>query len=121
MSETKRVVGAASGALGLGAFAAMFATCCVAPWAVSLLGVSGAIALARLAVLQPYLLIAAGILLGAAFFWVYRPAPTCADGTCATASRRRLRAIVWIAAIVVAGLATASLMPTLFALKGEMP
>jgi cytochrome c biogenesis protein CcdA len=114
MSENKRVIGAASGALGLGAFAAALGTCCIAPWAVSVLGVSGAVALARLAVLQPYALIVAGVLLGVAFFWAYRPAPVCADGTCATTSKRRLRWTVWIATVVVAILAVSALMPTLF-------
>ncbi|HEY6940086.1 mercuric transporter MerT family protein [Dokdonella sp.] len=114
MSDNKRVIGAASGALGLGAFAAALGTCCIAPWAVSLLGVSGAVALARLAVLQPYALIAAGILLAVAFVWAYRPARACADGTCVTASKRRLRWTVWIAAAIVAVLAVSALMPTLF-------
>lgn len=114
MSDNKRVIGAAGGALGLGAFAAALGTCCIAPWAVSVLGVSGAVALARLAVLQPYALIAAGILLGVAFVWAYRPAPACADGTCVTTSKRRLRWTVWMAAAVVAVLAVSALMPTLF-------
>ena len=54
MSDNRRVAGAAGGALGLGAIAALFGTCCVAPWTVGLLGVGGAVALARLSFLQPY-------------------------------------------------------------------
>ena len=47
MSEKTRVIGSAGGALGLGAFAAAIGACCGLPWAVALLGVSGAVALAR--------------------------------------------------------------------------
>jgi hypothetical protein len=114
MNENKRVIGAASGALGLGAIAAALGTCCVAPWAVGVLGVTGAIALARMAVLQPYLLVAAGISIIAAFIWAYRSRPICVDGVCATKSKRRLRWFVWIAALIVVGLAIVVLCPTLF-------
>lgn len=114
MSTDKQTIRLAAGALGFGALAAALGTCCVAPWAVGLVGVSGAVTLARFARVQPYLLIAAAVLLAVAFFWAYRPAPACADGTCVTASRRKLRWIVWIAALIVAGLAFVALMPWLF-------
>jgi membrane protease YdiL (CAAX protease family) len=109
MSEKTRVIGTASGALGLGAFAAAIGACCGIPWAVALLGVSGAVALARLSFLLPYALLGAGALLAVAFWWVYRPAAVCADGTCNPASRRPLRWIVWAAAVFVVGLATVAL------------
>ena len=109
MSEKTRVIGTASGALGLGAFAAAIGACCGIPWAVALLGVSGAVALARLSFLLPYALLGAGALLVVAFWWVYRPAAVCADGTCNPASRRPLRWIVWAAAVFVVGLATVAL------------
>ena len=48
LSEKGRVIGTAGAALGLGAFAAAVGACCALPWAVALLGVSGAVALARL-------------------------------------------------------------------------
>jgi hypothetical protein len=59
MVEKVKVFGAAGGAVGLGGFAALLGLCCSVPWAVALLGVSGAIALARLAFLLPYSLAAA--------------------------------------------------------------
>jgi hypothetical protein len=108
MSDNRRVAGAAGGALGLGAFAALFGTCCVAPWTVGLLGVSGAVALARLSFLQPYLIVGTLGLLGAAFWWAYRPQPACADGACETTSRRRLRWIVWLACALICVLAAMS-------------
>ena len=78
MAGKPQVIAAASGALGLGAFAAAVGGCCGAPWAVALLGVTGAVGLARLAFLLPYALIGAALLLGVAFWSAYRPAPACA-------------------------------------------
>ena len=108
-SERTRVVGSAGGALGLGAFAAAIGACCGLPWAVALLGVSGAVALARLAFLLPYAIVGAGALLGIAFWWAYRPVTACADGTCNPRSRRRLRWIVWTTAVLVVALAAVAL------------
>jgi hypothetical protein len=109
MSEKTRVIGTAGGALGLGAFAAAIGACCGLPWAVALLGVSGAVALARLSFLLPYALLGAGALLAVAFWWAYRPAAICAVGTCNPVSRRPLRWMVWAAAVFVVGLATVAL------------
>ena len=80
--------------------------------AVTVLGVSGAITLARLAKVQPYLLIVAATLLAMAFYWAYRPQPACADGTCAPTQRQRQRWVVWTAALAFAALAWLSLFPT---------
>jgi hypothetical protein len=112
MSERKRMFGVAGGAVGLSGLAAALGTCCVAPWAVTVLGVSGAITLARLARIQPYLLIVAAVLLALAFYWAYRPQPACADGTCAPTQRQRQRWVVWTAALAFAALAWLSLFPT---------
>ena len=109
MDERTRVVGTAGGALGLGAFAAAVGACCGVPWAVALLGVSGAVALARLSFLLPFALIGAGALLAIAFWWAYRPLADCADATCSPAGRRALRWMVWVAAVLVVGLATVAL------------
>jgi cytochrome c biogenesis protein CcdA len=111
MSKKKPILGAAGGALGLGGVAAFLGTCCVAPWAVALLGVSGAVTLARFARYQPYVLGVAAVLLGLAFFWAYRPDPGCVDGSCEATSRRRLRWTVWITAILLALLAALSIWP----------
>jgi hypothetical protein len=107
--EKTRVIGTAGGALGLGVFAAAVGACCGLPWAVTLLGVSGAVALARLSFLLPYALIGAGGLLVVAFWWAYRPPVVCADGTCDTSGRHPLRWIVWTATLLVLGLAAVAL------------
>jgi hypothetical protein len=104
MGERTRVIGTAGGALGLGAFAAAIGACCGLPWAVALVGVGGAVALARLSFLLPYALFGAAALLAVAFWWAYRPIPACADGTCNPINRRLLRWIVWAAAVLVVGL-----------------
>jgi hypothetical protein len=104
MSERTRVIGTAGGALGLGAFAAAIGACCGFPWAVALLGVGGAVALARLSFLLPCALLGAGALLAVAFWWAYRPLPVCTDGPCNSVNRRPLRWIVWAAAVLVVGL-----------------
>jgi len=109
MSNKTRVIGTAGGALGLGAFAAAVGACCGLPWAVALLGVSGAVALARLSFLLPYALLGAGGLLAVAFWWAYHPPAVCADGTCDPTSRRALRWIVWATALLVVGLGVVAL------------
>ena len=107
------VIAAASGAVGLGALAAVLGTCCVAPWAVGLLGVAGAVALARMAVLTPYLMGGSVALLGVAFYFAYRPRRVCVDDACETTNRRRLRWIAWIGALVVAATLVVTLLPYL--------
>lgn len=111
MNGKNGAMGTAGGALGLGTFAAAIGTCCVAPWAVALLGVTGAVVLAHLAFLLPYALAGAILLLAVAFWLAYRRPPVCADSTCETTSQRPLRWLVWIAALIVAGLTVLALVP----------
>lgn len=109
MSQRRRVVGAAGGALGLGGLAAALGLCCSVPWAVALLGVGGAVAFARLAYLLPYALLGAVLLLGIAFWLAYRKAADCEDGSCTPENRRPLQWVVWIAALIVFALAVVAL------------
>ena len=108
-SEKRQVVGVTSGALGLSAIALAFGVCCVAPWAVAILGVGGGVLLARLAFLQPYVVAGTIILLGVGFWFVYRRQR--AAGACDVTLQRRLRWIVWSAAIVVILVDVASFAP----------
>jgi len=109
MGDKARVVGAAGGALGLGGLAAALGLCCTVPWAVALLGVTGAVAFARLAFLLPYALVGAVVLLGVGFWWAYRRPVACADSTCTPANRRTLQGIVWVAALIVGALSAVAL------------
>ena len=107
------VIGAAGGAVGLGAIAAVLGTCCVAPWAVGLIGVAGAVALARLTVLTPWLVGGSIILLGLTFYLAYRPRAVCTEDACETTARRRLRRIAWLGALLVAAMLAVTLSPYL--------
>jgi len=111
VSDKARVIGSAAGALGLGALGAAVGACCGLPWAVALLGVSGAVALARLSFLLPYALAGSGVLLAVAFWWAYRSPAVCVDGSCDAVARRPLRWIVWAATLLVVGLAIYALAP----------
>src|ERR1700676_2363172 len=99
MRGKQKIVGVTGGAVGLSALALAFGVCCVAPWAVTLLGVAGAVLLARLAVIQPYVVAGTVVLLGVGFWSVYRRPR--AEVACDVAQRRRLRWVVWGAAILV--------------------
>jgi mercuric ion transport protein len=109
MKEKPGVVGVTGGAVGLSALALAFGVCCVAPWAVTLLGVAGAVLLARLAFIQPYIVAATIVLLGVGFWFVYRR-PRAAVA-CDVAQRRRLRWVVWGGAVVVIAIDIASFAP----------
>lgn len=84
MLERIKVVASSGGAVGLSALASVVGLCCVGPWTVALLGVSGAVTLARWQPFRPYVLTAAGVLLAWAVWHTYRlrrscPADGCAD------------------------------------------
>ena len=97
--------------MGMSALALALGTCCVAPWAVTLLGVGGAVLLARIAVLQPYLVAATVALLGTGFWYVYRRAPSQTGDSCSVADLRTLRAWIWGAAVAVILIDAASYAP----------
>ena len=112
MSEKTQVLAASGGAVGLSALALALGACCVAPWAVALLGVSGAVLLARLAFVQPYVAAATLALLALGFWFAYRKSGT---GTVCDAGRRqRLRLLMWIASIVVIVIDAASFVPAFY-------
>jgi hypothetical protein len=93
----------------LSAIALAFGVCCVAPWAVTILGVSGAVLLARLAFIQPYVVAGTIVLLGLGFWFVYRQSR--AEVACDVAQQRRLRWLVRSAAILVLVIDVASFAP----------
>lgn len=113
MREKQRVIGAAGGAVGLGVFGALLATCCGVPVAVVLLGVTGAVVLARLGFLLPYAVAGAVGLLAIAFWLAYRRPAVSAAGACEIADRRWMRRIVWGAALLVIGMLVLALVPLL--------
>jgi len=96
-TKTAAVTGSA---VGLSAIASFIGLCCIGPWAVALLGVPGAVTLARFEPLRPYILVAAAALLAWAFWRVYRPLP---EGVAACDVKRRsvwLQGALWLSAIL---------------------
>lgn len=105
MTEKPQILGVTGGALGLSGLALAFGACCTVPWAVAVLGVSGAVLLARMAFIQPYVVAATIVLLGVGFWFAYRRRPAAA---CDVAQQRHLRWTVWIAAVTVVAIDIAS-------------
>lgn len=85
--------------------AGVASACCIGPVAFVLLG-AGTFG-ASLSALEPYrpvLLTATALLLGGAFYVAYRP--TSDSDTCSSATRKRSRVAVWVAAALAAALVT---------------
>ncbi len=89
---------------GIGA-ALVASACCIGPVALSLIGVGalGASAV-KLEPYRPWFIGFTFVLVGVAFYGAYRPLPaeSCDDGVCTPQSRRRARALAWMAAVVAA-------------------
>ena len=98
MDQAKQVAGTTGGAIGLSAIASFIGLCCIGPWAVALLGVSGAVTMARFDYLRPYILAAAALMLGWAFWRVYRTPVVCEDASCAEGTSIWLKSTLWFAA-----------------------
>jgi len=104
MKDKKGIAGASGGAIGLGASAALLTACCVTPVGVMLFGATGAVVLARLSFLQPFVAAGALLMLGLLFWLAYRPARNCEGEACDPAARRRLRWIAWASTAIVAAM-----------------
>jgi hypothetical protein len=101
MNEDKQIASTTGGAIGISVFASFIGLCCIGPWAVVLFGVSGAVTMARWAPVRPYIVGVAAVMLAWAFWRVYRPRPVCEDGSCPTGPSSWLKAMLWVATILV--------------------
>jgi hypothetical protein len=70
---------------------------------VAVIGVSGAIAVARLAFLAPYLWLLAFGVGTAVLVWAYRAQPTC-DVACLPKQRKQRRVAAWLVMLTLLGL-----------------
>lgn len=113
MSDKPKVLGVTGGAVALSALALALGLCCVAPWAVALLGVGGAVMFARFAGLQPPMVAATLLLLGLGFWYAYRRRSAVQAEVCPVEDRKGLRIVVWIAALIVICVDIASYLPRL--------
>jgi hypothetical protein len=82
MQEIRKIVASGGSALGLSLFASLVGLCCIGPWTVALLGVSGAVSMARWQPLRPYILTVAGGMLAWAFWRTYRLKRICLAEGC---------------------------------------
>ena len=101
ITDDRKIVASTGGAISLSAIAAFIGFCCAGPWAVAILGVSGAVAMARWQPLSPYILVAAGAMLAWAFWRAYRSPPVCADGSCPSRASSRMKYLLWPSALLL--------------------
>ena len=104
MREDRKIAATTGSAIGISAFASFVSLCCIGPWAVGFLGVTGAVALARWQPYRPIILGAALAMLAWAFWRVYRPARFCPGGVCPTRRSPWLQGLLWLS-LVLLGLA----------------
>ena len=101
MREQAQVAATTGSAIGISAIASFVGLCCIGPWSVALLGVPGAVAMARYDFLRPYVLAAAALMLGWAFWRVYRPQQVCNDEVCATGPSVWLKGTLWLGLVMI--------------------
>ncbi len=108
MTETTRAPerkGVWASAAAVGA-AVLASACCLGPAILLALGIGGLGFASALEPFRPWFLALTALFLGGAFYLAYRPQPACAaDASCTPASRRRMRIVVWLAAILALGAA----------------
>lgn len=100
MRKGAAFVGLCGAAILCAAAAAVLATCCGTngAWGVELLGVRGAVTLARARAVQPYESLASVAFLTAALWLAYAPAAAAGE------ARRHRRRIAWTSVVVTAAL-----------------
>ena len=103
MREDKKLAATSGSAIGISAIASFIGLCCIGPWAVALLGVSGAVAMAKWQPFRPYILGLAVVMLLWAFWRVYGPPrkKLCDAGLCAARPPLWLQGSLWLAAILI--------------------
>jgi hypothetical protein len=101
--EAKKIVASGGSAVGLSLLASAVGLCCVGPWTVALLGVSGAVSMAGWQPLRPYILAVSGLMLAYAFWRTYRLRRVCLTEDCE--SKRpgiAMHISLWVSAVILA-------------------
>lgn len=102
MNDAKKIVAAGGGAIGLSLLTSMMGLCCIGPWAVTLLGVSGAIAMAQWEPVRPYVLLFAGATLAWAYWRTYRLKRVCLATGCEDRKPGLgMQASLWVATLLL--------------------
>jgi len=102
MLEQKKIIASGGSAVGLSMFASFVGLCCIGPWTVALLGVSGAVSMARWQPFRPYILSVAGSLLAWAFWRTYRLRRGClAEGCTDKPPGAAMYFSLWLSALLL--------------------
>src|ERR1700682_4207623 len=100
MQESKKIIASGGSAVGLSMFASFVGLCCIGPWTVALLGVSGAVSMAQWQPFRPYILSVAGGMLAWAFWRTYRLKRVClAEGGMGKPPGAGMYFLVWVFAL----------------------
>ena len=102
MQERKKIMASGGSAVGLSMFASFIGLCCIGPWTVALLGVSGAVSMARWQPFRPYILALAGGMLAWAFWRTYRLRRVClADGCPEKKPGAAMHVSLWLSVLLL--------------------
>src|SRR5258708_38998637 len=102
MQERKKILASNGGEVGLSMVASFVGLCCVGPWTVALLGVSGAVSMARWQPYRPYILTVAGAVLARAFWRTYRLKRVClAEGCTDKPPGTAMYVSLWLSALLL--------------------
>jgi len=102
MLEQKKIIASGGSAVGLSMFASFVGLCCIGPWTVALLGVSGAVSMARWQPFRPYILSVAGSLFAWAFWRTYRLRRGClAEGCTDKPPGAAMYFSLWLSALLL--------------------
>ena len=102
MQERGKIIASGGSALGLSVFASFVGLCCIGPWTVALLGVSGAVSMARWQPFRPYILSVAGSMLAWAFWRTYRLKRVClAEGCTDKRPGAAMYLSLWLSALLL--------------------
>jgi hypothetical protein len=102
MQERKKILASGGGVVGLSMFASFVGLCCIGPWTVALLGVSGAVSMARWQPYRPYILSVAGAVLAWAFWRTYRLKRAClAEGCTDKPPGTAMYVSLWVSAVLL--------------------
>ena len=102
MQERKKIMASGGSAVGLSMLASFVGLCCIGPWTVALLGVSGAVSMARWQPFRPYILTMAGGILAWAFWHTYRLRRVCLAEACGEKKPGKAMYIsLWLSAVLL--------------------
>jgi hypothetical protein len=102
MQDTRKIMASSGGAVSLSLLASFVGLCCIGPWSVALLGVSGAVFMAHWAPYRFYVIGIAGLMLAWGFWRTYRLKRVCvAEGCPEKAPGPAMHISLWATALLL--------------------